>query len=77
MQAVLLDLAAKSPFPLSGVRVVECGSRHRHQFEVADLKPSRRDVILGIEWPDGVEPEEESRKKRIKRLIDDALDDAA
>jgi len=68
MQAVLLDLAAKSPLSLDGVRIVGCADP-----EWLALKyPSRRDVIRGIERPERDAPIE-SKKKRIKRLIDDIL----
>lgn len=67
MQAVLLDLAAKSPFPLQTVRVVNCAD----PYELHLIYPARRDVIRGIEPAE--RPAPESKKKRIKRLIDDIL----
>ena len=73
MQAILLDLAARSPFSLSAVRLVECADPR--DVGRGLLSPSRRAVALGLE-DDGVisYEEPESRKKRIKRLIDEALD---
>jgi len=45
MQAVLLDLAARSPFPLDSVRIVDCADPYDLQLKY----PARRDVISGIE----------------------------
>ena len=67
MQAVLLDLAAKSPFPLATVRVVNCGDPY-----ALNLRPARRDVLRGIE-PAESPKATDSHKKRLKRLIDDIL----
>jgi hypothetical protein len=70
MQAVLLDLARKSPFSLETVRVVDCADPR----ELSLRYPARRDVIKGVESHDYDAPTKvESPKKRIKRLIDDIL----
>jgi hypothetical protein len=45
MQAVLLDLAARSPFPLDPVRIVDCADPDDLQLKYA----ARRDVLSGIE----------------------------
>ena len=60
MQAVLLDLAAKSPFPMDGVRVVDCADAR-----VLDLKfYARRDVIRGVETRAAVpRPPEEANQE--------------
>lgn len=67
MQAILLDLATKSSFPLGTVRVVNCGDPY-----VLTLVPARRDVLRGIE-PAEPPKAAESYKKRLKHLIDDIL----
>jgi hypothetical protein len=69
MQAVLLDLAQKSPFPLASVRPVDCADPI-----VLDLQyPARRDVVRGVEPPGARSAAPESHKKRLRRLIDDIL----
>jgi hypothetical protein len=71
MVAVLLDLTAKSPFPLKCVTVVDCADPRDLRLKV----PSRRDMMRGVEEPgELVYGETTSRKKRIKNLIDEILD---
>jgi hypothetical protein len=70
MQAVLLDLAAHSPFPLDTVRVVDCADPYDLQLKY----PARRDVVRGVEPPDG-DRSVLSRLKEIEQRIDDILGD--
>jgi hypothetical protein len=69
MQAVLLDLAAKSPFRLADIRPVDCGP---------DLEmPSRRDILRGVRLSETKRREELDLKTRIQRILEDDSDDDA
>jgi hypothetical protein len=70
MQAFLLDLAQRSPFALAHVRAVDCAD----PGTIGLQRPSRRDVVRGLLPNEALDKQpEESKRKRIKRLIDDIL----
>jgi hypothetical protein len=51
MQALLLDMAARSPFPLSTIPLVRCAPTTDDAEHGAKLRPSRYDVVHGDERP--------------------------
>ena len=60
MQAHLLELAARSPFPLS-----DLAPEYSAVWAVHGLKPSRLNLQRGVDVT-----EEEIKRKRVRRLID-------
>jgi hypothetical protein len=72
MQAVLLDLAAKSPFPLDPVRIVACADPYDSQLRY----PARRDVVRGIERdPTHAASAARQRLQQLLDRVQDLIDD--